>query len=72
MLGVSVAEEPAMVDEAFRDPRWVAAMDAEYNALLHNKTWHLVSAPKGKNIIGCKWAYKVKKKVDGSIDRYEV
>jgi hypothetical protein len=41
MLGVSVAEEPAMVDEAFRDPRRVAAMDAEYNALLHNKTWHL-------------------------------
>lgn len=71
MLGVSVAEEPATVDEAFRDQRWVAAMDAEHNALLHNKTWHLVPAPKGKNIIGCKWVYKVKKKADGSVDRYK-
>jgi hypothetical protein len=38
MLGVSVAKEPTTVDEAFRDPRWVATMDAEHNALLHNKT----------------------------------
>lgn len=71
MLGVFVAEEPTMVDEAFRYPRWVAAMDAAHNALLHIKTWHLVPAPKGKNIIGCKWVYKVKKKADGSIDRYK-
>lgn len=28
-------------------------------------------APKGKNIIGCKWVYKVKRKADGTIDRYK-
>lgn len=35
------------------------------------KTWHLVRPPKGKNIIDYKWVYKVKRKVDGTIDRYK-
>jgi histone deacetylase 1/2 len=46
-------------------------MDSEYKALLRNKTWQLVPRPKGKNIIGCKWVYKIKKKADGIIDRYK-
>lgn len=71
MLGVSPAEEPSSVEEAFQDSRWIEAMDAEHKALLNNKTWRLVPAPKGKNIIGCKWVCKVKKKADGTIDRYK-
>jgi hypothetical protein len=67
----TLPEEPSTTDKPFHDPKWVASMDAEHKALLHNKTWHLVPAPKGKNIIGCKWAYKVKKKVGGTIDRYK-
>jgi histone deacetylase 1/2 len=46
-------------------------MDNEYQALLKNKTWHLVPLPKGKNIIDCKWVFKVKRKADGTIDRYK-
>lgn len=38
---------------------------------MHNKTWHLVLAPKRKNTIGYKWVYKVKKKADGIIDKYK-
>jgi hypothetical protein len=33
--------------------------------------WHLVPRPKGKNIIRCKWVYKVKRKADGTIDQYK-
>lgn len=71
MVSTSHAEEPTTVEEAFCDTRWVQAMDSEYNALMKNKTWHLVPSLKGKNIIGCKWVYKVKKKADGSVDRYK-
>jgi histone deacetylase 1/2 len=47
-------------------------MNEEYNALVQNKTWHLVPSHKGnKNIIDCKWVYKIKKNADGSIDRYK-
>ena len=46
-------------------------MQNEYDALLKNKTWHLVPSQKGLNIIGCKWVYKIKRKADGSLDRYK-
>jgi histone deacetylase 1/2 len=46
-------------------------METEYDALLKNKTWHLVPPQKGRNIIGCKWVYKIKRKSDGSLDRYK-
>jgi hypothetical protein len=42
-------------------------MDVEYDALIKNKTWHHVPQ-KGRNIIDCKWVYKIKRKVDGSLD----
>jgi hypothetical protein len=71
MSAASVVGEPTSVDEALRDRRWVAAMDSEHQALLENKTWHLVPPPKGKNIIDCKWVYKIKKKADGMVDRYK-
>jgi hypothetical protein len=46
-------------------------MDEEYSALMHNQTWHLVSHPSGSNIIDYKWVYKIKRKSDGTIDRYK-
>jgi len=64
-------EEPATLDEALGDRNWAAAMENEHQALLRNKTWHLVPLPKGKNVIGCKWVYKVKRKADGTVDRYK-
>lgn len=59
------------VAEALRDQKWVAAMNNEHRALLQNKTWHLVPPSKGKNIIDCKWVYKMKTKTDGTIGRYK-
>lgn len=46
-------------------------MDAEYHALIKNQTSHLVSPQAGRNVIDCKWVYKVKRKADGSLDRYK-
>jgi len=64
-------EEPTTLDEVLGDRNWLAAMNSEHQALLRNKKWHLVPRPKGKNVIGCKWVYKVKRKADGTVDRYK-
>lgn len=71
MMSTAAAEEPNSIGEALGDPKWVSAMNDEHQALLRNRTWHLVPPPKGKNIIGCKWVYKVKRRADGTIDRYK-
>ena len=34
-------------------------------------TWSLVPRVEGKQPIGCKWIYKIKRNVDGSIARYK-
>ena len=46
-------------------------MNEEMAALHVNKTWDLVPLPKDKNMIGCKWIYKVKHNADGSVSRYK-
>ena len=70
-LASTSSYEPSSIAEAQGDPKWVATMNLEHQALLRNKTWHLVPPPKGKNIVGCKWVYKVKRKADGTVDRYK-
>jgi histone deacetylase 1/2 len=46
-------------------------MDTEFNALIKNKTWHLVPHVKGSSIVDCKWVYKEKRKADGSLDKHK-
>jgi hypothetical protein len=62
--------EPSTISEALGDPKWQQAMQEEYNALLQNKTWHLVPPSPDKNLIACKWAYRIKKNADGTVERY--
>ena len=47
-------------------------MTREFEALYANHTWDLVPLPTGKRTIGCRWVYKVKHKVDESIERFKV
>jgi hypothetical protein len=63
--------EPSKITEALGDDKWKEAMQQEYDALIQNKTWHLVPPRSDKNIIDCKWVYRIKKNSDGTIDRYK-
>ena len=46
-------------------------MAEELQAMEANNTWEVVPLPEGKHTIGCRWVYKVKRKQDGSVDRYK-
>ena len=38
---------------------------------MKSKTWVLSTLPLGKKALGCKWIFKVKYKLDGSLDKYK-
>lgn len=63
--------EPKSVKQALQDPNWYSAMQAEFDALISNKTWTLVPLPPGRQAIGCKWIFRIKENPDGSINRYK-
>ncbi|XP_021824947.1 uncharacterized protein LOC110765996 [Prunus avium] len=63
--------EPTCFSEANKHKHWRAAMNDELNALIHNGTWSLVPYNPSMNVVGCKWVFRVKRKVDGTIDRYK-
>jgi hypothetical protein len=44
-------------------------MDNEIKALELNNTWTVMDLPASKQVIGCKWVYKVKLKSDGTLER---
>jgi hypothetical protein len=52
-------------------PSWEKAMGSEINMLWHVGTWETMPCPTGKNIIGCKWVYRIKQKADGTINKYK-
>lgn len=63
--------EPNSLKDALVDPCWKNAMDTKFDAVIQNKTWHLVPASEATNVIDCKRVYKVKKKSDGMVDQYK-
>jgi histone deacetylase 1/2 len=46
-------------------------MQAEFDALLANKTWTLVPPPPHARAITGKWVFRIKLKPDGTLDRYK-
>jgi len=63
--------EPTYFEQAVGNPKWDNAMDEEMVALDVNVTWELVALLEDKKAIRCKWVYKVKHNVDGSVSIYK-
>uniref|UniRef100_A0A2N9FW57 Reverse transcriptase Ty1/copia-type domain-containing protein n=1 Tax=Fagus sylvatica TaxID=28930 RepID=A0A2N9FW57_FAGSY len=63
--------EPTSYTVASKHSSWCTAMDEEFQALQKQGTWSLVPLPPSKNVVGCKWVYKLKTHSDGTIARYK-
>jgi hypothetical protein len=63
--------EPSTYDQATQHGVWQEAMMEEYASILKNDVWAVVHKPKGKEVVGSKWIYKVKHATDGSMDKYK-
>ena len=58
-LSMSSLLEPKSFKHAIQDPKWCDAMTIEIYAIEVNKTWSLIELPIEKNVISCKWVYKI-------------
>jgi len=59
------------LQQVIQTSHWFQAMIEEYNALIYNNTWDLVTPPTGVTPIRCKWVFKTKYNVDGSLQRHK-
>ncbi|GJX04497.1 zinc finger, CCHC-type containing protein [Tanacetum coccineum] len=63
---------PSETLEPYRDATfWKEAIDDEIGYIMENNTWVVSDLPPGCKHLGCKWIFKRKMKVDGTIDKFK-
>ncbi|GJV17207.1 zinc finger, CCHC-type containing protein [Tanacetum coccineum] len=70
----SIEEDPRTYNNAMqsRDATfWKEAIDDEIGSVMENNTWVLSDLPPSCKPLGCKWIFKRKMKVDGTIDKFK-
>lgn len=63
--------EPQSYREASANPECSMAVNVEVQALKCTSTCELTSLSSGKTTVGCRWIYKLKIRVNGSIEHYK-
>jgi hypothetical protein len=73
LAGVSsvISPLPPTYCSALKDPNWYNAMLDEFNALMQNDMWSLVTRPAGVNVVTGKWIFRHKLHPDGTLARYK-
>jgi hypothetical protein len=75
-VGMGNLSDSPTVEEAMLHldwPQFKAAMDVEMEAMRKTSTFgdRLVLRPLGRNVVGSKWALRIKRKADGEVDKYK-
>jgi hypothetical protein len=65
------SHEPLVFNDDNKYEAWHSAMHEEIQALRANRTWTLVPFKTSMNVVGSRWVYKIKRRSDGSIERYK-
>ncbi|GJS39654.1 zinc finger, CCHC-type containing protein [Tanacetum coccineum] len=70
----SIEKDPRTYNEAMQsrdDAFWKEGVDDEIVSIMENNTWVLSDLPPGCKPLGCKWIFKRKMKVDGTIEKFK-
>uniref|UniRef100_A0AAV1UHT0 Reverse transcriptase Ty1/copia-type domain-containing protein n=1 Tax=Peronospora matthiolae TaxID=2874970 RepID=A0AAV1UHT0_9STRA len=70
----SIFSEPSTFEEAVSGPdqvHWRKAIDAELDSMKLRGVFRAAKLPNGQSAIGTKWVFKIKRKADGSIEKYK-
>ena len=66
--------DPQTFEEAMKSQDaafWKEAINDKMDSIMGNNTWKLIDLHPGSKPIGCKWIFKKKMKVDGTIDKFK-
>nr|GEV64424.1 zinc finger, CCHC-type [Tanacetum cinerariifolium] len=64
--------DPKTYNEAMQDVAfWKEAINDEIGSIMENNIWVLSDLPPGCKPLGCKWIFKRKMKLDGTIDKFK-
>nr|GEV20403.1 zinc finger, CCHC-type [Tanacetum cinerariifolium] len=70
----NIEKDPRIYNEAMQSQDaafWKETIDDEIRSIIENNTWVLFDLPPGCKPLGCKWIFKKKMKVDGTIDKFK-
>ncbi|GKF05721.1 zinc finger, CCHC-type containing protein [Tanacetum coccineum] len=70
----NVEDDPKTFDEAMKSQDvsfWKEAINDMIDFIMGNNTWVLADLPPGCKPLGCKWIFKRKLKVDGTIEKFK-
>ena len=51
---------------------WKESINDEMDSILRSNTWVLTDLPHGCKSMGCKYIFKIKLKIDGTIEKFKV
>ncbi|KAK3029763.1 hypothetical protein RJ639_038040 [Escallonia herrerae] len=71
---LNVESDPRTYEEAMKSQDssfWKKAINEEIDSIMGNGTWKFVDLPSGSKPIGCKWIFKKRLRVDGSIENFK-
>ena len=71
LMSKCIVTEPSSFQESVQHPTLVDAMVEEYDSIVKDSAWEIVPSPVDKSVVGSRWIYKVKKSVDGSVEKYK-
>ena len=66
-----INSKPSNFREAAQHDVWQEAILEEYDSIMKNQVWEVVSRPQGKKVVGSRWSYKVKHATDKSMEKYK-
>ena len=71
LMSESVEIEPSSFEEEVQQPVWIDAMIEEYDSIIRNSVWEVVTRPTDKLVVSSRWIYKVKQAANVSVEKHK-
>lgn len=71
LSSITTSNVPTSYKEAVLDENLHFGLRDEIDGLEVNETWQIEDLPPGKHAIGCMWVFRLKFRVDGTLEQYK-